>query len=69
MAGSHDASLESHDPEYMDERWADDEELMMDVDMTTEMQQEVFQLVPSHFICSVLITFSDCLKGELPRGG
>lgn len=36
----------SHDPvEYMDERWADDEELMMDVDMTTEMQQEVFQQV------------------------
>jgi len=54
MAGSHDASLELHD-QHMDERWADDEELMMDVDMTTEMQQEVFQQVR---LCSVLVTYS-----------
>jgi len=44
MAASNNVSLESHD-QHMDERWADDEELMMDVDMTTEMQQEVFQQV------------------------
>lgn len=29
----------------MEERWAEDEELMMDVDMTTELQQEVYQQV------------------------
>lgn len=32
----------------MEERWAEDEELMMDVDMTTELQQEVYQQV---FLC------------------
>lgn len=29
----------------MEERWAEDEELMMDVDMTTELQEEVYQQV------------------------
>ena len=34
------------DEVVMQERWAEDEELMMDVDMTTELQQEVYQQVP-----------------------
>lgn len=29
----------------MEERWAEDEELMMDVDMTIELQEEVYQQV------------------------
>lgn len=29
----------------MEERWAEDEELMMDIDMTTELQQEMYQQV------------------------
>jgi len=39
--------LVHEEPLEMDvvERWAEDEELMMDVDMTTELQQEVYQQV------------------------
>ena len=40
-------NLVHEEPQEMDvaERWAEDEELMMDVDMTTELQEEVYQQV------------------------
>ena len=40
-------NLVHEEPQEMDvaERWAEDEELMMDIDMTTELQEEVYQQV------------------------
>ena len=41
----------------MEERWAENEELMMDVDMTTELQQEVYQQVCSYGVLLLLLWY------------
>ena len=45
----------------MEERWAEDEELMMDVDMTTELQQEVYQQVCNKCCYDTIVSVVDQL--------